>query len=164
MLFSRHQNSALARIGPRQVFSAQYARGAFKAQARWISARLTTSIAHSSDGPGGLAAEAGDDELARLLAAIADEVGAWAAGARASVSAEYAGRISHAQKYLPKHEVAGAVRALKEACQAALAAISRTAQAELMARREAAIRLRHRPQPAARPSPRPKPPKGPTRT
>jgi len=124
---------------------------------------MGASGAYSEADTGSLPADAGDDELSRLLAAIADEVGAWAAGARASVAAEFSGRILHAQKHLPKHEVLGAVRALKEACQAALAAIARIAQAELIARREAAIRAYQRPPRATRPPSRPKPLDGPAR-
>jgi hypothetical protein len=109
-------------------------RGEFRAQILWMPAR-----ARSSD-------DAGDDtELAGVLAAIADDVGRISSGARAAIVVEYAGRIAHARKHLPRYQVAGAVRSINDARAAALALIKRAASADLAARRAAAIRAHRKP-------------------
>lgn len=65
-----------------------------------------------------------------------------AAGARAAVMAEYGGKIANARRYFPRDQVAGAIRAFKDAQAAALALVAREAETEITARREAAIRNR----------------------
>jgi hypothetical protein len=113
--------------------------GAFKASTRQLTSRLASNEWVPTEGIGqGIASR--EEGLARLLAAIADEVQAWAAGARAGIAAEFAGKILYARQYLPKHLVAGAVRALVEARQAALASFARLAMIELSARQQTAIR------------------------
>ena len=87
---------------------------------------------------------ASDTELGPLLATIADDVNAMAEGARQGVLADFAARIDHARKYLPRHAVAGAVAMLKEACKAALAVVKRSAALELAGRKKAAIAARQR--------------------
>lgn len=166
MLLSRPSAASRAVVSPKSHSGIAVAqmKGEFRVEAHGTFAPIGVSTTHSTADTESAPPDAGDDELARLLAAIADEVRSWAAGARTSIAAEFSGRISHAQRHLPKHEVLGAVRALKEACQAALAAITRIAQAELLARREAVIRARRRPRNATRRSPRPKSLDGPTKT
>jgi hypothetical protein len=114
-------------------------RGEFRAQAFWLSfgtdRKLDEAGVVASEGDAG-----GDDELAQILDAIGAEVGGKAAGARAAVIAEYAGKIAHARKSLPRREADGTVRALMEVRAAALAHIAREASREIALRREAAIR------------------------
>jgi len=117
-------------------------RGEFRAQSLWMLA----GNAPSGDAPSGKAdaGDAGEDtELAQILSAIAEDVQRKAATVSRAVLADYAGKIAHARKHLPRHQLAGAVRAYAEARTAALAVIKQAAASELTARRKAAI-LRHR--------------------
>jgi hypothetical protein len=112
-------------------------RGEFRAQASTVSA----SVNSSGDG-GGQFAGGDDNELGNLLAVIADDVQRMAAGMCQAIAAEYAGKIAYAHRSLPRDQVAGAVSALKAARQAALAVARQAAAAELVGRREAAVRAR----------------------
>jgi hypothetical protein len=56
--------------------------------------------------------------------------------------AQYAGKVTHARRHLTRHQVAGALRAFKDARAVALTQIAREASAEISARRHAVIRAR----------------------
>jgi hypothetical protein len=114
-------------------------RGEFRAEAFWLARGTSTDAGEA--GAGAAEGDAGgDDGLAEILDAIGAEVQGKAAGARAAVIAEYAGKIAYARKSLPRREAEGAVRALMEARAAALAHIAREASREIALRREAATR------------------------
>jgi hypothetical protein len=104
----------------------------------------------------GATGEGESAELGRIVFAITEEIQRWAAGARAGVIAEFVAKVSYARKQLPRNQLIGAVRACYEARAAALALIKRQAAADLIGRREAAIR-EHRNKRPARPSARRKP-------
>jgi hypothetical protein len=97
-----------------------------------------------------------DTELPGILDAIATDVQRVASAARHAVMAEYAGKVTHARRHLPRAQVAGAVRAFREARAAALTHIARQASAEISARRRGVSRARHslrRIVPPSRPDP-----------
>jgi hypothetical protein len=86
-----------------------------------------------------------DTDLGAILGAIDDEVQGSATGARAGIIAEFAARVAHARKYLPRHQVAAAVATLKQARKAALALVKRNAAQERAGRKKAATMARRRP-------------------
>jgi hypothetical protein len=86
-----------------------------------------------------------DADLGAVLAAIDDDVQDSAAGARAGIMAEFAGRIAYARKHLPRHQIAAAVAAFKEARKAALALVKRNAAEQRAGRKQAATMARRRP-------------------
>jgi hypothetical protein len=86
-----------------------------------------------------------DTDLGAVLAAIDDDVQDSAAGARAGIMAEFAGRIAYARKHLPRHQIAAAVAAFKEARKAALALVKRNAAEQRAGRKKAATMARRRP-------------------
>jgi hypothetical protein len=117
-------------------------RGEFRAQAIWTSSR-TNASGDASDGITDAGDLGGNTELEQILSGIVDDVMRTAAAASAAVMAEYAGKIAYAQKHLPRHQVAGAVRAFTQARDAALALIKRAAADDLVGRTRLAT-LRHR--------------------
>jgi hypothetical protein len=100
-------------------------------------------IADTAQTQGG-EAPASDTELGAVLAAIDDDVQNSAAGARAGIMAEFAGRIAYARKHLPRHQIAAAVAAFKEARKAALALVKRNAAEQRAGRKKAATMARRR--------------------
>jgi hypothetical protein len=148
------------RLGGFICWSADEARtrGEFRAQACWMPARVSASV-DTADG----IADAGEDtELAQILDAIVADVQRNAAGARDAVMAEYAAKITHARKTLPRHQAAGAVRAFMDAQAAALTHIAKEASAEIAGRRAAAMNARRRKRGAVKPTIWGGPPEGPT--
>jgi hypothetical protein len=115
-------------------------RGEFRGQAVWIADRVSVS-ANTVEGFG--TGDFGEDtELAQILDAIAGDVQRESASARDAVAAEYAAKIDHARKTLPRRQAAGVIRALRDAKSAALAHIAREATSEIARRRQAAILAR----------------------
>ena len=111
------------------------------------AAICVTDRAGAPDEGGGLtdAGDAGaDSELSLILDAIVDDVMRRAAGAQMAIMAEYAGKVAYARRYLPRTEVAGAVRAAMDVKAAALAHIAGEAAAEIAARRAAIIGARRK--------------------
>lgn len=86
--------------------------------------------------------EGEDSELGLLLGAIAVEMHQIAAAVRAGIMADFAARVVDARRCLPRHQLAGALAAIKQARGAALAIASRNAKAELQGRTKAAIAAR----------------------
>jgi hypothetical protein len=136
--------------------------GEFSGSARAITTPFTGSAREPDFGPERpLSAESGDiadavqaqgeeapdseTDLGAVLAAIDDDVQESAAGARAGIMAEFAGRIAHARKHLPRHQIAAAVAAFKEARKAALALVKRNAAEQRAGRKKAATMARRRP-------------------
>jgi hypothetical protein len=120
-----------------------------------------SALADTADGIAAADDSGEDSELTQILDAIVADVQRKAAGARAAVTAEYAGKIRYARQYLPRPQVAGAVQAFKQAQAAALAHIAREASGEIAMRREAVIRARRKERRAIRPSVWGAPPEGP---
>jgi hypothetical protein len=121
--------------------------GEFVGSARWV----TTGRAD----PAPSEYEAGDGELGLLLGAIAEDVHQITAAVRAGILADFAARAAHARRHLPRHQIADALAAIKQARAAALAVAGQNAKAELQGRKKAAIATRRRPsakRPAALPS------------
>jgi hypothetical protein len=81
-----------------------------------------------------------DSELSKIIATITEDVERWAAGARQGVSVKYAGQIDFARKHLPRHLVAGAIRAIIDNRSVELAFITERAAAERAQRIEIAVR------------------------
>jgi hypothetical protein len=115
--------------------------GEFKGQARWIGAGPVPTEPNEVEGLGEATEDGEDNELAKILSAITEDVQRVAAAASASVMAEFAGRMQHARKCLPRWQVPGALQSLKEARDAALAIVKRNAAADLAGRREAAVSM-----------------------
>jgi hypothetical protein len=84
-------------------------------------------------------------ELIEALAAISEDVWRHCAAVCAGIDADFAGRIAHARKTLPRSQVTAAVHSLAQARKTALQAARQMAKAELFARREAAIVRYRRP-------------------
>lgn len=122
-----------------------HALGKLERPAWWKNVQLPPSEFNEPGAWGGFDWGSEDIELGKILSAIAEEVHRLASLARCAIMAEYAGKIAHAYKFLPRHQVAGAVRAVKEARKATLALIKRNATAELVGRRQAAIRAYRKP-------------------
>jgi hypothetical protein len=104
----------------------------------------SSSSADAHEAPGEEAPDS-DTDLGAILGAIDDEVQEIAAGARAGIMAEFAGRVAYARKHLPRHQVAAAVAAFKQARKAALALVKRNAAQERAGRKKAATMARRRP-------------------
>jgi hypothetical protein len=113
---------------------------AFRNEAHQITARLTAAQSgHASDaGYGGASDD--DSDLRIILAAIAEDVERWSAGARDGIEAKYAGQIAFARRHLSRHQVAGAIRAIIECRNAEVALIGRAAETERASRVDAALR------------------------
>jgi hypothetical protein len=111
----------------------------FRTQARSLATPLAATEVDASSKVCDSGGENEDAELAGILAAIAEDVERWAAGARAGIAGEYAGKIADARKNLPRNRAAGAVRAFNDARISALALVKRMAAVDLATRREAAI-------------------------
>jgi hypothetical protein len=89
----------------------------------------------------GLGGAGEDNELGRILSAIAEDVHRVTAAACAGVTAEFAGRMRHARKSLPRGQVPGALQSLQQARDAALAIIKQNAATELAGRQQTAVKL-----------------------
>jgi hypothetical protein len=123
-------------------------RGEFRAQVSAMFAPVGSPL------DAGAPIDAGDDaELRNLLAAIADDVQRMAAGMCQAIAAEYGGKIDYARKTLRRDQAAGIVSMLKAARQAALALARQSAAAELVGRREGAIRAHRKAFRSDRPAP-----------
>lgn len=137
--------------------------GEFKQQARWTVRRFVTSRVNVNEpnrtNSNGI--EGDDGGLAAILSAIEAEVHQFAAALRDGVMAEFAAMMQHARKTLLRDQVAGAVAALKQRRDAALAFIKRNAAAQLKGRREAAMREHRK---IGRSRCRLRPPGGPSRS
>jgi hypothetical protein len=114
--------------------------GEFRGQARLISAGPVRPGPNEAVSLGDADGDGDDNELGRILSAIAEEVHRVSAAACAGVMAEFAGRMQHARKSFPRGQVPGVLHSLKEARDAALAIIKRNAAAELAGRRETATK------------------------
>jgi hypothetical protein len=105
-------------------------------------------------GPDEASAEplAPDTELGALLDAIAEDVQHTAAAVRDGIIADFAARVAHARRYLPRHQLAGALRGFAQARKAALTLARRNARMELQARKKATILMHQlsRPRPVKR--------------
>jgi hypothetical protein len=86
----------------------------------------------------------GDVDLGPLLGAIAEDAHRIAAAVRTGILADFAARTTHARRHTPRHLLAGALTAIKQARLAALAAASMNAKNELKGRMQAAIASRRR--------------------
>jgi len=86
-----------------------------------------------------------DGELAQWLDGIVDEVQRLAAASRFAVMLEFAGKIGHACRSMPRHQLAGAIATLKQARRAALTQIANDAKAEIEIRRAVVIRAHGKP-------------------
>jgi hypothetical protein len=115
--------------------------GEFRGQARYICAAHDAAEPARVEGIGGANTDAEDSELGNLLAAIAEEVHRFANAANAAIVVEFAARMKHARASLPRGQIPGALQALKDARNAALAIIKQNSAAELATRREAAVRM-----------------------
>jgi hypothetical protein len=139
--------------------------GEFIGSARWITTPSTRPardehfaptrpIPVEAVGPDEASAEplAPDTELGALLDAIAEDVQHTAAAVRAGIMADFAARVAHARRHLPRQQLAAALRGFAEARKAALALARRNARMELQARKKAAILMRQqsRPRPGKR--------------
>jgi hypothetical protein len=139
MLFTRSSPPEKQQVhrasGP--IESRAYATGEFENAGRILCARLVRQeIDYNTEHTA-----AGDDsELSKIIAAITEDVERWAAGARQGVSAKYAGQIDFARKHLPRHLVAGAIRAIIDNRSVELAFIRERAAAERAQRIEIAFR------------------------
>jgi hypothetical protein len=115
--------------------------GEWVGSARWIAMRAPggSGDRERPDAPG----DSGGDnlELGQILSAIAEEVGRHCAAVCDGINADFAARAAHARKALPRSQVAGALQALKQARQAALALARQTARTELQGRKQTAITL-----------------------
>jgi hypothetical protein len=126
--------------------------GEFLGEKRWLLARYPRSAPVDDLGPVRPRADHSqaseqpeiDPTLGLLLEAIADDVHRIASAARDGIIAEFAARVTHARKYLPRNQVSAAVRGLAEARKAALALVKRNAAAELAGRKKAALAARRR--------------------
>jgi hypothetical protein len=123
----------------------------------WTTARITTigewvgsaawlttpalPIGDTFSKPGESPAD--DPYLAEILIAIADDVARHLGAVCAGISSDFASRMSHAQKHLPRSQAAAAVQALKQALQAALQLARETARMALKVRQENA-RIQYR--------------------
>jgi hypothetical protein len=127
------------------------ARGEFVGSACWITSARTAESPQRDFEPtrpetsGGIAAQGEDPaemslDLAALLETVNEDVQGRAAAARASIRAEFAGRIRHVRKHVSGYARAAAVSALGEARKAALALVNQNAALELAGRRQAAIK------------------------
>ncbi len=131
--------------------------GQFLAAAGWLTAPVRA--AEALEGPtrpvqagapvaagvdGGIDSDGADEGLGGLLAAIADEVQSRVAAVVAGLSGEFAARIAHARKTLPKDQAAAAVAALKQARKVAVKAVRENAAGEIKGRQKAAMVLRRR--------------------
>lgn len=87
---------------------------------------------------------ASDSELGAILGAIDDEIQGSAAAECASIMAEFAAHVAHARKHLPRHQVAAAVGALKQARKAALTIVKRNAAQERTGRKKQIVMERRR--------------------
>jgi hypothetical protein len=77
-----------------------------------------------------------DPYLAEILGAIADEVARHLGAVCTGIASDFATRMSHAQKSLPRSQAAAAVQALKQALGVALQLARETARSELKTRQE----------------------------
>jgi hypothetical protein len=126
--------------------------GEFAGEKRWLLARHPRSAPVDDFGPVRPGADHGqgndqteiDPTLGLLLDAIADDVHRIASAARDGIIAEFAARVAHARKYLPRNQVSATLRGLAEARKAALALVKRNAAAELAGRKKAALAARRR--------------------
>jgi hypothetical protein len=110
----------------------------FREQARLSNAKSLSSRRHDPEQIEPVAPGGDDSELERLLSLIEDEVNRLSAAGVAGIMNEFAGRIDSARKSLPREQLPGAIRAIKEALATALAAFKRQIALELSGRREAA--------------------------
>lgn len=96
-------------------------------------------------------AEGQGEPLGPLLAAITEEAHRMLAATRQEIMADFGRRMAHARHHMPRAELAAAMRVLKDARRAALAAAAREAKAESCGRRRAAIEAKsgRGPQPRA---------------
>jgi hypothetical protein len=144
-LLSNEQPKIVARahrLGPAPWTTAKaHTFGEFRGQARYICAAHDAAELPRVDGIGDTNTDAEDNELASVLAAIAEEVHRFASAASAAIVVEFAARKGHARASLPRGQIPGALQALKDARAAALAIIKRNAAAELASRREVAVRM-----------------------
>ncbi len=145
-------------------------RGEFVGSARWATAShyqafrgepvVATRQAANAQEDFAAATEAlcgeQDTELGAILGGIAKEVHQIAGAVCAGIVADFAARAAYARRHLPRHLVAGALAAIRQARGAALAIAARNAKAELQGRKAAAIasRARLRLRRSKRPSPR----------
>lgn len=84
-----------------------------------------------------------DPYLAEIIAAIADDVARRLGAVCAGITSDFATRMSHAQKRLPRAQAAAEVQALKQALEVALQLARATARAELNTR-QANARIQYR--------------------
>lgn len=132
--------------------------GAFMASAVATTLPVKTSVPVESGGGSARAVavtseaadEGADDGLSGLLAAIGEEVQGRTAAVQAGVVVEFAARIAHARKTLPRDQAAGAVAALKQAKGVALKLIREAASAEVRGRQRAVRVMRASPADADR--------------
>jgi hypothetical protein len=133
--------------------------GQFVGSARWVTAPhgeishgaplAPTRPATNAQQDFAAAAEAvcgaQDTELGAILGGIAEEVHQIAVAVRAGIMADFAARAAHARKHLPRHLIAGALAAIRQARGAALAVARQNTKAELQGRKKAAVATRRRP-------------------
>jgi hypothetical protein len=127
--------------------------GEFLGEKRWLLARYPCTGPVDDLGPVRPGTDQGhsssdqleaDPTLGLLLDAIADEVHKIASAARDGIVAEFAARVAHARKCLPRNQLSATLRGLAEARKAALALVKRNAAAELAGRKKAALAARRR--------------------
>jgi hypothetical protein len=133
-------------------------RGEFVGSARWVTAShsqafrgepvAATHQAANAQEDFAAAAQAvcgeEDTELGAMLGAIAEEVHQIAAAVQAGIMADFAARVVYARRHLPKHQIAGALAAIKQMRAAALAVAKQNAKTELAGRKKAAVAVRWR--------------------
>jgi hypothetical protein len=146
--FSNHNGLALDRVLGRRNDALSLATvrtvglAEWEASARWITtpAAQPQELNRGSNAPD----EPLDNyELFLVLGAIAEEVARHGAAVCTGIAADFAARMAHARRTLPRNQAAAAVTALEQARRAALQLARQMAQAELKARQDAA-RIQYR--------------------
>jgi hypothetical protein len=115
--------------------------GEFVGSASWTTTPFADRARNNHDEQ----SSGSDEGLGALLGAIADEVQRFASAVHDGINADFAARVAHARKHLPRHQLAAALAAFAEARNAALASAKQNAAMELQGRKWAAILARGRP-------------------